>query len=77
MGVYAQNKMEEGYMSNAGAKEAAKVAMMIQQQQLDQLKEMAPAMKEIANSVKVIEEKIFSGMTSLIETTKSIIDKLF
>lgn len=77
MGISAQNKMEEGYMSNAGAKQAALTSMSIQAQQLEQLKTLAPAMTKVANQVKSLEDKIFNGMNTLINLGSQVVNKLF
>lgn len=77
MGLAAQNAMEEGYMGNAGALQAAKTAISIQTQQLEQLRLLAPAMSTVANSVKAIEDKIFTGMGTLIDVGNKIVNKLF
>ena len=77
MGISAQNLMEEGYMDNAGAKQAALTAMSIQDQQLQQLKTLAPAMTKVANQVKSLEDKIFNGMSTLINLGSQVVNKLF
>jgi hypothetical protein len=77
MGVDAQNKMEEGYMDNSGALQAAKTSMAIQTQQLEQLKLLAPAMDKVATQVEAIEKRIFNGMSTLINLGGQVVSKLF